>query len=312
MPVTGDDHSGVIRAGEERELARSLPPDPRSAGEARRAVVAFLSECGADPELVDRAVAIVTELVTNAVLHAATPAGLMVRWDGRGVVVEVTDGSAVRPVPAAERSADGVTGRGLALVDSLGDAWGTVTSRHGKTVWALVGGGEGPPDRPEAAAAPGAATVVLRDVPLDIYRRLIGHEQAMMRELELLAIGSASGPVDASKGSDVSSALRDLLHRARGGFVAVMEPFRHALDGAVDGGVVDLELHLAPSMPAAVTRYADLLARAEEALVDNLFMTTPLDDEAIRLRQWIVDEVSQQMLSRRPPQPFPAGAGRAS
>jgi anti-sigma regulatory factor (Ser/Thr protein kinase) len=49
-----------------------LDPDPRSAGLARR-VVQHLLETSAMPGLVDEAELLVSEAVTNAVLHAATP-----------------------------------------------------------------------------------------------------------------------------------------------------------------------------------------------------------------------------------------------
>lgn len=292
--------AGVIRSGDRRDLARSLPPDPRSAREARKAIVGFLTGCGTDDELAERAGAIVTELVTNAVLHAATPVGLTVRWDGTGVMVEVTDGSSVRPVPPDLPFGDAVTGRGLALVDALATAWGTVKSRHGKTVWVLIGDGDTPDDHPdESGQLP--VNVVLCEVPIELFRRLIRHEEAIMREFELLAIGSAAGT---TTGGSVPDALRDLIHRARAGFVAVLEPLRQALDGAGPDPVGELELRLAPSAPAALARYADLLARAETALSDQLFLTQPLDEEARALREWIVDEVRAQMVAHRPARPY--------
>ena len=291
--------AGVIRSGDRRELARSLPPDPRSAREARKAIVGFLAECGTDDELAERAGAIVTELVTNAVLHAATPVGLTVRWDGTGVMVEVTDGSSVRPVSPDLPFGDAVTGRGLALVDALATAWGTVKSRYGKTVWVLIGDGDTPDGHlDESSQLP--VNVVLCEVPIELFRRLIRHEEAIMREFELLAIGSAAGTTSATS---VPDALRDLIHRARAGFVAVLEPLRQALDGTGPDPVGEIELRLAPSAPAALARYADLLARAETALSDQLFLTQPLDEEARALREWIVDEVRAQMLAHRPPRP---------
>lgn len=86
------------------------------------------------------AVLVVSELVTNAVVHARVSPGReiltrFVRQDG-GVRIEVHDTSDERPVP---RTPDHDGGFGLLLVDELTDRWG-VAERGGigKCVWAVV------------------------------------------------------------------------------------------------------------------------------------------------------------------------------
>lgn len=77
-----------------------------------------------------------TELVTNAVLHAGTDVRVALRRDEDTLRVEVADGSAA--APARRRYADDAqTGRGLLLLDALATSWGVdpLPAGEGKVVW---------------------------------------------------------------------------------------------------------------------------------------------------------------------------------
>jgi two-component sensor histidine kinase len=67
---------------------------------------------------------LVSELATNAVLHARTSFAVRVTMTAKAIRVSVTDHSFLHP-----------TGRGLHLVDSLSDRWGVLLEPPGKTVW---------------------------------------------------------------------------------------------------------------------------------------------------------------------------------
>jgi anti-sigma regulatory factor (Ser/Thr protein kinase) len=84
-------------------------------------------------------VLVTSELVTNAILHARTDVGLVLRLNGPSIVLEVTDSSPVPVPPPHIPNPDDTSGRGLYLVDVLADEWG-VRSEHGggKTVWIRV------------------------------------------------------------------------------------------------------------------------------------------------------------------------------
>ncbi|MEO3766213.1 ATP-binding protein [Streptomyces sp. B8F3] len=86
----------------------------------------------------ERAVLVVSELVTNAVVHARVPGREVgtrfVRLDC-GVRIEVHDASDTRPVP---RAPDDNGGFGLHLVEQFADRWGVAERAIGKTVWAVV------------------------------------------------------------------------------------------------------------------------------------------------------------------------------
>ena len=82
---------------------------------------------------------VVTELVTNAVVHARSRPRLTVDLEGDAVVVHVADDGPGSPVMQSMESIE-TSGRGLALVDHMAEAWGVEASSSGpgKVVWARV------------------------------------------------------------------------------------------------------------------------------------------------------------------------------
>jgi anti-sigma regulatory factor (Ser/Thr protein kinase) len=113
-----------------------LDPGPGAPRAARRRVVdAVLPWDGVD---VDVVALLTSELVTNVVLHADSPARVHVRVDRRTVRVEVSDDDPgvpeLRSVPR-----ESITGRGLRIVDVLSDRWGVRPDGgpvpNAKTVW---------------------------------------------------------------------------------------------------------------------------------------------------------------------------------
>ena len=113
-----------------------LEQDPASVGAARRFVREALSDWGADdPE--DTAALVASELVTNALHHAAGPVSLFVARRLDRVVLSVTDGS-IEPAEVEVTGLLSESGRGLALVQSLTRAWGEELLPEVKRVWAEV------------------------------------------------------------------------------------------------------------------------------------------------------------------------------
>jgi sigma-B regulation protein RsbU (phosphoserine phosphatase) len=125
-----------------------LPPTGQSASAARRAVEEALSN-GEQSSLLDEALLLVTELVTNAVIHAGTDIELTIETSVHGVRVEVVDRSPgslpiVKGAPGETREG----GRGIFLLDALAAEWGTRHFGHGKSVWFELGSRPEPPERP--------------------------------------------------------------------------------------------------------------------------------------------------------------------
>lgn len=99
---------------------------------SRSFVTATLEAWGLE-YLAERAVLLVSELATNAVLHARTPFRIsMILEDA--LTVEVTDQSHEAPRMEANR-VDSEHGRGLRLVSQFASDWGWRPDDHGKTVW---------------------------------------------------------------------------------------------------------------------------------------------------------------------------------
>ncbi|MFG3056007.1 SpoIIE family protein phosphatase [Kitasatospora sp. NPDC048239] len=124
--------------------AATFEPVGRSAGAARGFVRDALLGWGL-PEVVDDAVVLVSELVTNAVVHAGTAAEVCCLREEETVRIEVTDHHPERglpsfadvPVTASDRYADpdGEGGRGLLMCSALAERWGVEYSAGRKTVW---------------------------------------------------------------------------------------------------------------------------------------------------------------------------------
>jgi anti-sigma regulatory factor (Ser/Thr protein kinase) len=130
---------------------------------ARRFVAAALVERGATLANIDTAMLLVSELVTNAWMHAGSDAAVEVAA-GRGrVAIAVHDTSPDFPNVGRGETGDQPSGRGLALVDRLSADWGWGPSERtaGKVVWfevALPRRRRRRPVRAGAASAPRRAT----------------------------------------------------------------------------------------------------------------------------------------------------------
>jgi anti-sigma regulatory factor (Ser/Thr protein kinase) len=110
-----------------------LEPSPTAPRDARRWLLGRLDELGC-PELGDVALLLLSEAVTNAVLHARSDVEVRVAVWGTGVRVEVQDGSG-RPPALRRPSTAATTGRGTTLMQALADDWGWRAVPEGKVVW---------------------------------------------------------------------------------------------------------------------------------------------------------------------------------
>jgi anti-sigma regulatory factor (Ser/Thr protein kinase) len=112
-----------------------LAPVPTSARQARRFVSDTLAQWGDEP-YVEAASLLVSDLVTNAVLHAGSAVEVVVGHDGRhaNLRIEVHD-SSLRSPRMGGFDLDATSGRGLALVDAISDRWGVENDADGKKIW---------------------------------------------------------------------------------------------------------------------------------------------------------------------------------
>jgi len=134
------------------ELA--LEPEARSPALARRWLRGRLTDLGRE-QLTESAELLVTEVVTNALLHAGSRMRVRLHPDGHGVRVEVADESSAQPVRRSF-SPMATVGRGLATLDQLASDWGWTVTGEGKTVWFVI---RPDPSSTGQPTGPGTSTV---------------------------------------------------------------------------------------------------------------------------------------------------------
>ncbi|WP_329053814.1 SpoIIE family protein phosphatase [Streptomyces violaceus] len=133
--VENRSRSSVITA----RAAASFEPVGRSVASARSFVRDTLQGWGF-ADIVDDAVVLTSELVTNAVVHAGTSADLLCLRSDEGVRIEVADRYPEREIPLQGAainmgSPDREGGRGLQLCAALAGRWGVEYTPTHKTVW---------------------------------------------------------------------------------------------------------------------------------------------------------------------------------
>jgi Histidine kinase-like ATPase domain len=132
----------------ERELRRPVPPrvdarlspGPEMPARCRELVGQACQEWGV-PRVGRLAQLIVSELASNAVLHARTPATLTVRLLGHCLHLAIRDGDprlVVAPAPGLHGAHQREHGRGLLILEAMADEWGSLATGDGKVVWAQV------------------------------------------------------------------------------------------------------------------------------------------------------------------------------
>ena len=298
----------------EGEVLLTLAPASSSAAEARQAAVSAVRTAG-QPELAGDVGVVVSELVTNAVLHAQTKVDVRIQVLAQGVRVEVLDDGTGVPVSRApsqdpdDLDLETTTGRGLLIVDAIADAWGAVPGPHGKVVWAEVGTGRrhqpADPDTRRQARVPvlepesGQALMPIRLVAVPA-RLIIASEHnlgELQRELEVAQLAGTQHPASV------------LLQRARtlladyGQAVAIA---RRAARATWDDGrrLVDLNLAVPLDTPPRLREAVGLLDEvAAHSRAGDLLSVAP-SDELIAFRRWCADEVERQ-LDGAPPTPCP-------
>lgn len=116
----------------------TLHPDPSAAGHARRWITDLLARWDLAAAADDLRL-VVSELVSNAVLHARTILDVALSVAEGVLELSVSDRDARSPRPRPQRADDAATGgRGLLLVEALSDDWGVAERMEGKQVWFRV------------------------------------------------------------------------------------------------------------------------------------------------------------------------------
>jgi anti-sigma regulatory factor (Ser/Thr protein kinase) len=134
----GDATKLFVAAGAKHNLRRALPARPQAAAQARQAVRSL-----ALPEATRQTLAlIVSELVTNSILHAGlTPDDTVeMRVDNGGpqVRLAVHDRGPGFILPTPDADPLEIGGQGLVITAALSDSWGVDCDDDGCSVWCEV------------------------------------------------------------------------------------------------------------------------------------------------------------------------------
>jgi two-component sensor histidine kinase len=138
MSLSFKEHEGVL-IERDRSFELALSPHPSSVARARSFVTEAMQQWEVPEATEESARLAISELVTNAIVHARTDVVVRVRPESDAVWVGVTDQNDTLPIRGLPE-ADGFGSRGLVIVEAVARRWGVDRqfSRPGKTVWFTV------------------------------------------------------------------------------------------------------------------------------------------------------------------------------
>lgn len=290
--------------------AQALTPGPRGVSDARRWATQVLTEIGR-PELVESACISVSEVITNALLHAQQPVSVRLRGTREHPRIEVRDGSRQPPdLPDLDGEPDDdlllTFGRGLSIVARVSSAWGADLEEDGKVVWFVpqveLAEGRGvqgtitelaPPQREDPPVVIDPVEVTLVNLPLPEMKANRLHLRELRRELRLLALGhEASYPLAAS--------LSRFFAELDATFWRGLRDERLAsalLDGDDD---LDLTITVPRSSGDDFQRFIELLELADAFCRQERLLTLARTGDQIAFQTWMFGEFVRQTHGARP------------
>jgi anti-sigma regulatory factor (Ser/Thr protein kinase) len=281
-----------------------LPAEASSASRARALVRQVLEHSGA-VALVDAAQLAVSEVITNALVHAGTPIHLRVVFRVARLRVEVADGSPVFPSPRDYTSLAG-TGRGLTLLDDSVDRWGVFAQGEGKLVWFEIGtanagdaAGSSRGTLRDEDADRATIRVELRNVPLLMHAAWQEHAAALLRDFLLLSLEDDPAALELhAQASEALSLLHDQLPAPEIGD----EP------EAIMATAIEPDVSSAVSMLAvprdSVSHFEtldDLMDQAVAAADDGQLLVPATQPEVQEMRTWLCQQIRDQSLGPMTP-----------
>ncbi|WP_231482685.1 ATP-binding protein [Nocardioides sp. URHA0020] len=242
----------------------------------------------------------VSELVTNALLHAVPPLTVRVRGTVEHPRVEVHDGSAeVPPMPIDDAEDDLLLtfGRGLGIVARCSTAWGVDVEEHGKTIWFAPSsepGGDpvegvvtGERVAPAREPAPDEMRIDIVGVPLRMYVEFQRHYRELRREVRLLSLAHES---DYPLAKDLSALFGALENDLRDGIGA------EQIEQALASGAATADLHVAMPRETAATigRFIELLDLADAFCREKRLLSLARMPDQQRFQRWFLSEFVRQ------------------
>lgn len=261
---------------------------------------------------------LVSEVVTNAVVHAGTEVAISLVYDRGDLRFEATDGRQDMPAlddtrgdeagtpraeswpPAGDRDGDAArrqagdalgSSRGLLLLDALTDRWGVEEASQGKTVWFEVSGCDEqarPAGGDDYRESP--VTVTLTDLPSHLTLETVTQDDSMLREMALLALTASPGD-DADGWQEMAwcgtadNPSLDLGHLVR------------AASAAESGcqPTFSASVPMSQSAARAANRRLLLAEEGDRLASEGKLLCPPATPEMARYRRWLLVEIIHQV-----------------
>ncbi|MEU4558085.1 SpoIIE family protein phosphatase [Actinoplanes sp. NPDC023936] len=136
---TTDDDVAVLAVEHALAMSRSatmqVAAEPTGPSRVRQWMSTRLREWQVPEAVIGAAILCTSELTTNALLHAGTPAQVHIDLNAERLLVSVADTGTRGSVIRARADTMASRGRGLGLIEELSDSWGTDPTVRGSTVW---------------------------------------------------------------------------------------------------------------------------------------------------------------------------------
>jgi len=291
-----------------------LEPVVESTPTARHWIAAHLRDLPA--EVTDYAALLTSELVTNAVLHAATPMCVTLHILPDRIRVDVADGNPSFP-SLKEYGREAATGRGLTLFNTLASNWGVQAVDGGKIVWfelpvhfpvspASVSDGTfrfdlagitHPDLHGDAERSPDVA-VRLIGIPVRLLQKSSEEYEALFRELRLMKERSDGSPSVPALPERLAVLVTEIGTRFSRLGPGMDEMWQRAIDDKVDR--YDWTLVLPQSAVVACEFYDAMLEEADEFGLAQRLLTLPVSPTSVAVRRWFLSELIGQLHGKAP------------
>ena len=279
-----------------------LAADVASCSTARRFVEETLAQ--EDDDLRANALLLLSEVVTNALLHTSGSVTVEVQQQGSAYRIAVSDRSRTPPTAKGYRT-DDATGRGLQLLDCLAAAWGWKLTDTGKVVWFDLpepfGGSLSPSKRHKSYddPYPNGTPIALLDAPVQEMIRTAAHYDALYREFRLIL------EHDPSHLQAIPGRLLNLIDQLGKSFLGYGHSAVEAWETAVreTRDTVDVHFRFPAEAGPAVMWYDQLLDEADDYCRRAELLTIAPTDEALAVRRWAFGQVASQCRGE-PPTPW--------
>ena len=286
-----------------------LEPVVESTPLARHWVTAHLRDLPS--EVASCASLLTSELVTNAVLHAATPICVTLHVLPDRIRVDVADRSTAIPA-LKDYGRDAATGRGLTLFNTLASDWGVEGTDGGKIVWFEL-----PVDYPvppigisdgsfrfdlagithlDGRADPAESSAVaihLRGIPVALLQKSSEEYEALFRELRLMKERADVTPDAPALPERLAVLVSDLGTRFNGLGPGMDDVWQGALDEHLE--LFDWTLQLPQSAADACEFYDAMLDEADEFAQSAQLLTLPASPASVAVRRWFLSELVRQL-----------------